>query len=89
MGRSTKLPIEVKTKKAATGDLAQRRGYIDELGEECTFGVLIALDFAKQVIEAAPHNRIKLVRYEVAVNLKAAQSFESICEGLSLHPLDE
>ena len=41
IGSTLKIPIEVKTKRAQPEDLAQLRGYMDELLDECPLGVLV------------------------------------------------
>lgn len=87
LGTSIKLPIEVKTKKGQSKDLAQLQGYMDELGGECAIGVLIAADFGRQNSLGAARDRIKLVRYKIAADLKQSPTFQDIYESLTLEAL--
>jgi len=89
IGFSLKIPIEVKTAKANLEDLAQLRGYMDELLEECTTGILIAAEFSKDTIRSAPEKGIHLIRYGLDVNLKQASTFEEICASLKLRILEK
>ena len=89
IGSSLKIPIEVKTAKANLEDLAQLRGYMDELLEECSIGILIAAEFSKDTIRSAPEKSIHLIRYGLDVNLKQASTFEEICAGLKLRILEK
>ena len=89
IGSSVKIPIEVKTAKANLEDLAQLRGYMDELLEECSIGILIAAEFSKDTIRSAPEKSIHLIRYGLDVNLKQASTFEEICAGLKLRILEK
>jgi hypothetical protein len=84
IGSSPKIPIEVKTAKANQDDLAQLRGYMDELLGECQAGILIAADFNKQATRQALEFGIELVRYGLNTDLKKAATFEEIQQGLSL-----
>ena len=88
LGSGPKIPIEVKTKKAQPKDLAQLRGYMGELRGECPIALLIASDFHKHVIASAKDTDIKLVRYELTVDLTRTPTFEEIHQGLTLEPLN-
>jgi len=87
IGLSPKIPIEVKTKRASGKDAIQLRGYMDELKNECPAGLLVASDFAKQAVALAPASRIRLVRYNIALNLRMSPTFDDICDALSLEPM--
>jgi len=89
IGSSLKLPIEVKTNKAQPDDLAQLRGYMDELVGECPTGILLAADFSKHLVTAAADNGIKLVKYAIKADMKKAPTFEEIYESLTLEPLEK
>jgi hypothetical protein len=89
IGTALKLPIEVKTKRAQPEDLAQLRGYMDELLGECPIGVLVAADFNKKVVLEAKGLGIGLVRYALKSDLKKAPTFEEIWQGLSLETLEK
>jgi hypothetical protein len=84
LGSSLKIPMEVKTDKGQTEDLAQLRAYMDELQGECPGGVLIAFDFSKQTVAKAPEAGIRLIRYALGADLKTAVTFDEIQKSLSL-----
>lgn len=87
LGSSIKIPIEVKTKRGQSKDLAQLQGYMDELRGECPIGLLVAADFARREAAITSRNQIKLIRYRLSVDLKLSPTFEEICRGLTLEPL--
>jgi len=89
LGSGLKIPIEVKTKRAQPEDLAQLRGYMDELLGECEVGVLIAADFSKDTMRDARGVGIRLVRYALNSDLKKTPTFEEIYQGLTLEPLEK
>lgn len=84
LGSSLKIPMEVKTEKGQTEDVAQLRAYMDELQGECPGGVLIASGFSKQTLAQAPEAGIRLVQYALAADLKKALTFDEIQKSLSL-----
>lgn len=63
IGYSRKIIIEVKLGKAQPKDIAQLKYYMEELGEECIKGILIAQDFSKRVKREAENNKIKCFIY--------------------------
>lgn len=65
IAHARRIAIEVKMKEAKPKDLRQLKGYMDELGEECIGGILIAQSFTKSVIREAPKQNIRLARYEL------------------------
>ena len=87
IGSSTKIPIEVKTKKGRAKDILQLQGYMDEMRGECPAGLLIAADFAKQGFAIPSDCQIRLVRYAMKTNLQLSPTFEEIYESLVLEPL--
>jgi len=89
LGSGSKIPIEVKTKKAQPKDLHQLRGYMDELRGECPKGILVAGDFNKQVIGTAKEADIRLVRYVLNADLTKTPTFEEIFQGLTLESVGE
>lgn len=62
-GISRKIIIEVKTGAAHKKDLQQLKNYIDEIGEECIGGILIAKSFPKTLIKKDQNDQTKLARY--------------------------
>ena len=86
-GSALKIPMEVKTDRGQPEDLAQLRGYMDELPGECPVGLLVAADFGKHTVAQAPSHGIKLVRYTVGADLKKALTFPDVYESLTLEPL--
>ncbi|HXX20223.1 MAG TPA: hypothetical protein VEJ46_12545 [Candidatus Acidoferrum sp.] len=87
IGSSIKIPIEVKTKKAQPKDVAQLRGYMDELRGECPVGLLIAADFGRQGSAGNGRDQVKLVRYKIGADLNQTPTFGEICRGLTLEAL--
>jgi RecB family endonuclease NucS len=80
LGSTLRIPIEVKTNRAESGDLAQLRSYMDELLDDCPIGVLVAADFNKQTVVKAGDNKISLVKYRLNTDLTKALTFEEIYE---------
>jgi hypothetical protein len=62
-GLSRKIIVEVKSGPAKTRDMDQLHGYIDEVGEECLAGVLIASKFSKKPLLSAGNKIIKPFTY--------------------------
>lgn len=87
IGSSIKIPIEVKTKKGQSKDVAQLQGYMDELRGECPIGVLIAADFGRQGAAGTGRDQVKLVRYRIGADLNQTPTFGEICRGLTLEAL--
>jgi hypothetical protein len=87
LGSTIKIPLEVKTKRAQPNDISQLGAYMDELGDDCQVGVLVAADFAKACAQKASDAGIKLVRYTLTSDLKQTPTFEEIFEGLTLEPV--
>jgi len=57
---SHKIVVEVKTGKIKVSDINQIKGYIKELGPECTGGVIIGKDFPKRICESRPSSIVAL-----------------------------
>jgi len=89
LGSTFKVPIEVKTKRAHPDDIAQLRGYMDELRDDCQSGVLIASDFAKACAQKALSSGVRLIRYTLNSDLNQAVTFEEIFQGLALEPVEK
>lgn len=62
-GKSRKVVIEVKTGVAKLEDIAQIRNYMDEIGEECVGGALIAQNFPRNILQKVDREKIKLFAY--------------------------
>jgi Endonuclease NucS C-terminal domain len=87
VGSSTKIPIEVKTKRGQPRDVEQLQRYMKEIGDECRFGVLVAADFAKRAIEHAALSNISLIRYRIGADLSVGAPFEAVWRSLTLEPV--
>jgi len=85
-GISRKIIIEVKTGAAQKKDLTQLKTYIDEIGEECICGILIANKFTKTLIQRAKDHQIKLVRYSFGElsDMVEPVTFENLLNNFSL-----
>ncbi len=89
LGSAVKVPIEVKMNKAQSADLAQLRGYMDELLGECPLGILIAPSFSKDALAKATEAGIKLFRYRLSLDVKTACTFEEIYRGMTIELLSK
>lgn len=87
IAQAKKIIAEVKMNEAKPKDLKQLKGYMDELGRECVGGILIAKSFTKSVINEAYKQNIRLIRYELHLDLQSPKRFDEICEDLVLKPL--
>lgn len=86
LGSDSKIPIEVKTKKALPKDLTQLCGYMSELQEECPVGILLAGDFHKKVVASAKNCNVRLVRYTLAGNLEDPSTLDELGQALAFEP---
>jgi len=62
-GYSRKVIVEVKLGKGSPKDIVQLKNYMNELGNECVKGILIAKDFSKKLQQEAENNKIKCFIY--------------------------
>jgi len=85
-GISRKIIIEVKTGAAQKKDLTQLKTYIDEIGDECICGILIANKFPKTLIQRVKNQQIKLVSYSFGELSDMAEpvTFENLLTNFSL-----
>jgi len=67
MGLARKIIIEVKTGLAKLQDISQLSLYLDEMGDECVAGVLIAKDFSRKVLQAAKQQSINTFEYKLGI----------------------
>ena len=65
IGLARKIIIEVKTGLAKLQDISQLSAYLNELGNECISGILIAKDFSKSVLQEAQKKRIYAFSYKL------------------------
>ena len=79
-----KIAVEVKLRRAQKRDLMQLRGYMDELGDECLLGALIAETFPRTLVWEAEKHNVRLVRYELPLNWQSPKSFSEILNALRL-----
>jgi len=64
----------------------QLKAYVDELGDECLLGVLIAENFPRTLAQEAEKNNIRLIRYKLSLNWQSPRGFSEILNAISLHP---
>jgi hypothetical protein len=83
--QARKIAIKVKLHKAQRNELMQLRKYMNELGEECLLGVLIAESFPRRFINEAEKYNIRLVRYKLSLNWESPRGFNEILNSISLH----
>ncbi len=67
IGLARKIIIEVKTGLAKLQDVSQLNVYMDELGNECISGILIAKEFSKKVLQEAQSKRIHVFSYRLGI----------------------
>jgi len=85
MGLARKIIIEVKTGLAKLQDISQLSMYLDEMGNECLAGVIIARDFSRKVLEEAKRQRIGTFEYKLGIiESGALVTFSEIKENLQL-----
>lgn len=89
IAQARKIAVEVKMEEAHPKDLAQLKGYMDELSDECIGGILIARSFSKSVFREASKQNIRLVRYKLNLDLNSPKSFGEICQALTLEPIEK
>ncbi len=80
-----KIAVEVKLRQARIKDLMQLKGYMDELGDECLLGVLIAQTFPRTLIREAEKHGLRLVRYELSLDWQSPKSFTEILNSVRLY----
>lgn len=82
--RANKIIIEVKLNKAELDNIEQLAGYMQEFGEECIAGVLIAESFPKPVKTKAAPEKIKLIEYKLFQDWSKSYNFNEILNQLTL-----
>lgn len=87
IGSALKIPIEVKTNRAGSDDLAQIRRYITELRGDCHTGALIASDFRRNLKKGASDPNVHLIRYRLSSDLKEPATFDEIVSGMRLESI--
>lgn len=81
-GRAKKIIIEVKMGKVSATDIEQLNSYMDQVGEECAGGILIAHEFPK----AHPTN-IHAYNYSFDIELKEPHTFEELLSAIKISPV--
>ncbi|MBI4116152.1 hypothetical protein HY449_00225 [Candidatus Pacearchaeota archaeon] len=82
IGLSRNIIIEVKLGKATEKDFQQLKNYIEEFGEECLRGVLIANDFSSKLKDK--FNEIAKVKYSLEDFDSEPKSFSELSKKLKL-----
>ena len=86
IGISRNVVIEVKLGRATERDFEQLLFYINEFGEECLRGVLIAKDFSKKAAKKFSH--ITPLLYTIN-NFSKPRSFSELFNSLSLKKFED
>ncbi len=68
IGLARKIILEVKTGLAKLLDISQLSMYLNEMGNECLAGVLIANDFSRKILQEAKRQRINTFRYKLGIS---------------------
>jgi len=85
MGLARKIIIEVKTGMARVQDVSQLSMYLDEMGNECLAGVLVARYFSGKVLQEAKGQGISTFEYELGiVESGAPVTFDELKQDLQL-----
>ena len=85
IGLARKIIIEVKTGLAKPQDINQLSMYLDEMGNECLAGVLIARDFSKKILQEAKRQGISTFVYRLdMIESGIPVSFNELKEELQL-----
>jgi len=86
IGKSNSLILEIKTGAAHQKDVEQINKYVEELGNECLKGVLMASKFSGKIISLAKEKNVALFTYNFD-NLDFSQriEFNQLVDAISLH----
>jgi len=85
IGLARKIIIEVKTGAAKLQDISQLNKYMDEIGDECLAGVLIAKEFSRKTLQEAKKQKIITSKYDLSiVESGATNTFDEIKKDLQL-----
>jgi len=85
IGLSRNIIVEVKTGKATLNDFEQLKRYINETGDECLKGVLIAKDFGKRTIKKIP-DKIIPIKYSLE-DFDKPKTFEELKQKLKIEKI--
>ncbi|GBD10409.1 hypothetical protein HRbin23_00050 [bacterium HR23] len=85
IAQARKIAVEVKLGTAQPSHLKQLRGYMEELGDECIGGVLIAKEFSKTIVRQAAGLKIGLVRYGLNLDNSRHYTFDEILSKLQFY----
>jgi hypothetical protein len=85
IGLSRNIIVEVKLNKATKKDFEQLTHYINEFGEECLKGVIIAKDFSKKIVKKFP--KISFIKYTID-SLSEPKSFTELLNSLILEEFE-
>jgi len=81
MGRSRIIAVEVKLSRAGRKDVEQLQRYVEELGEECVVGVIIAEEIPKRI--SSPD--VRFMKYEFGgIDLKEPRAFEELLSAIQI-----
>ncbi|MCX8022547.1 MAG: endonuclease NucS [Syntrophorhabdaceae bacterium] len=86
-GFSRKIVIETKLNKALIKDIAQIKSYIEELGDECIGGFLIAKDFPKKALQLLNHKVKCLIYFFNKIDNNKKYSIDELSSKIQILPL--
>lgn len=81
-GFSRQIVVEVKLGKASARDVDQLRSYMNEIGEECVAGVLIAENISKK-ITPSPNVYHFIYKFE-GIDLRQPHTFEELLSSIRI-----
>ena len=79
-GENLMIAVEVKMGRAGRREMEQLRGYMEELGEECRAGLLLAEGFSRD----SPPEGVHPLRYSFGLDLSRPHTFQELQRALSL-----
>lgn len=90
VGYSRKIVVEVKLNRAQLKDVEQLENYLEELGEECLGGFLIARSFPKRVLQECQTLKIRCFTYSFeGFDSSKRYSFAELRKRFRLEPKEE
>ena len=89
IGRSHYLLIEVKTGKATKRDFEQLKKYVQEFGNECKGGVLIAKDFPRKTLPNTFGDILRMKYSFENINYELEYTFQKLLDMLNLEVIEK
>jgi len=86
VGMSRKIIVEVKINNATVNDVKQLNNYVNEIGNECILGIIIAKNFSKRTLEEAKNKKVACCTYLFRdINVNSSYTFEELFQKLEIN----